>query len=149
IGFLHHVLGFRAVTEQPGRRAVQLVQVRQGYCFEFVGSRVFRKQYSYSGIRRRRGTLFPGSSEPRSTRRDSGMALPHNCGPLASLLLLNSRRAFWETERVLTAALARVVERRIVVPKVVGSNPTSRPIALRDRKSTRLNSSHRCISYAV
>ena len=34
---------------------------------------------------------------------------------------------FGKLKRSFTAALAQVVERRIVVPKVVGSNPTSRP----------------------
>src|SRR5437879_10457803 len=33
--------------------------------------------------------------------------------------------------------------------RVSGGDPEAKQIATRDRKSTRLNSSHRCISYAV
>ena len=46
IGLLHDVLGLRTVAEQPRRGPVEVVQMRQGDCFEFVGSWAFRKQYS-------------------------------------------------------------------------------------------------------
>src|SRR5260363_451199 len=56
-------------------------------------------------------------------------------------------RAFWETpDNDSTAYLDWSKAKRAVFPNL---KPSTQAISLRDRKSTRLNSSHQIISYAV
>src|SRR5437762_10958381 len=43
----------------------------------------------------------------------------------------------------------RLYDKREFIAKVVGTDPNTDVAVIKDRKSTRLNSSHRCISYAV
>src|SRR5947208_11633646 len=88
-----------------------------------------------------RSTLFPYTTLFRSDRADVAGAQP-----VADDELLGRRAQLLAVERE-----RHVVERRRLLEpvEVVGVAEDRRPVLGLDRKSTRLNSSHQIISYAV
>src|SRR5437764_8512293 len=77
----------------------------------------------------------------------SSRLIPPTVGSSSWQKRTRSRASSEPTSRSNTSMSANALN-RIPLPSITGL-PASAPMLPRDRKSTRLNSSHRCISYAV